>query len=335
MTRLRPWPALAFGAIALAALAYTGYWFAAAVQIERATADWAASARAQGYAVEHGAIAVGGFPFAFRIDLAAPAVAMAAGPLPWRFRAERLRVTLPPFNPDRLQVVSDAAIELAVGAAADDAVTILSRTARLETRLTPGAPVHVTFESLAAASARYRLPTAAHAEIRVESGAAATVVAAAFRDATVPVAADWPLGPKIERLAATVAFKGAWPDGPIAAALAAWRDEGGIVEVTAFDLAWNGVGASATGTLALDRELRPLAAFAGSVRGLDAAVDAILGAQRLSAAQAAAIKVGVRLLGRKNSQAGADTVEVSATVQDGRVFIGAIPIARVGPVVAP
>ena len=335
MTRLRPWHALAVGAPALAALGYIGYWFAAAIQIERGIADWVTSARAQGYAIEHGAIAVGGFPFAFRIALAAPAVAQPAGPLPWRFRAERLHVRLPPLSPDRLQVESDATIELTVGDAADDAVTVLSRAARLETRLTPGAPVHVVFESLAAASARYRLPTAAHAEIRVESNTAGTISAAAFRDATMPVAADWPLGPKIERLAATVAFKGAWPDGPIAAALAAWRDDGGIIEVTAFDLAWNGVGASATGTLALDRELRPLAAFAGSVRGLDAAIDAIVGAQRLSAAQAAAIKVGVRLLGKKNNNAGADTVDVSATVQDGRVFVGAIPVARVGPVVTP
>lgn len=334
MTRPCLWLALALGAFALAALGYTGYWFAAAIQIEHGIAEWAASARTQGYAIEHGAIAVGGFPFAFRIDLAAPAVAQPAGPLPWRFRGERLHVTLPPFSPDRLRVESDAVVELTVGDAGD-AVTILSRTARLETRLTPGAPVHVVFESLAAASARYRLPTAAHAEIRVESSAASTTVAAVFRDATVPVAADWPLGPKIERLAATVALKGAWPDGPIAAALAAWRDDGGIIEVTAFDLAWNGVGASASGTLALDRELRPFAAFAGSVRGLDAAIDAIVGAQRLSAAQAAAIKVGVRLLGKKNNNAGTDAVEVSATVQDGRVFIGAIPVARVGPVVAP
>ncbi len=335
MTRLRPWLALAVGAPALAALGYTGYWFAAAIQIERGIADWVASARAQGYAIEHGAIAVGGFPFRFRIDLADPAVAQPAGPLPWRFRAERLKVTLPPFSPNRLEIESDTAIEFKIGDA-DDAVTILSRAARLETRLTPGAPVHVVFESLAAASARYRLPTAAHAEFRVESSAASTIIAAAFRDATVPVAADWPLGPKIERLAATVALKGAWLDGPIAAALAAWRDDGGIIEVTAFDLAWNGVSASATGTLALDRELRPLAAFAGSVLGLDAAIDAIVGAQRLSAAQAAAIKVGVRLLGkRNNSNTSADTVDISATVQDGRVFVGAIPVARVGPVVAP
>jgi hypothetical protein len=79
----------------------------------------------------------------------------------------------------------------------------------------------------------------------------------------LPEIRDSPLGPAIERLSMRATLMGLLPPGPLHESVAYWRDEGGTLEIRGFGLAWGPLRADAVGTLALDREMRPLGALTG------------------------------------------------------------------------
>ena len=85
----------------------------------------------------------------------------------------------------------------------------------------------------------------------------------------------------IDDLAFGVTVKGAVPDGPLVQAIAAWRDAGGTIELDRLQLNWGGLGATATGTMALDQDLQPIGAFSGGIEGFGAILSALVEAGRL------------------------------------------------------
>lgn len=334
MARFRLGVLLSLAVLALGAAAYGGYWLTVAARLERGIFDWVEQARANGYEVAYDTIEVGGFPFTFTIAISAPRIERPRGPLPWSWRSRALKVVLPPFRLAAVHAETSEGQELVIHHAGDDAIAIRSRRARVETELRDDAPVRVILDMVGITSERNRWPTIVRADIRAQHGGAdRTSIALDLDQVTLPLAAVSPLGAKIERLALGLVLQGSLPDAPFPEAVEAWRANGGTIEVERFDLAWNGVTLGLRGTLALDQALRPLASFEGAVQGFDTAVDAIGAAQHLSAGQMLALKVGVRLLGKKNGST--DAVDVSGSIQGGRVYIGAIPIARVGPLIGP
>jgi hypothetical protein len=143
---------------------------------------------------------------------------------------------------------------------------------------------------------------------------------------TLPQAVP-PLGDTIDRLAAAVAVKGTIPDGPHRAALAAWRDDGGTLEVASLDLAWGNLRLGAKGTLALDAALQPVGALTALIRGYNDIIDALVAAGSVRAGDAALAKLALGLLAKEGPDG---TYEISAplTLQNGYVFLGPARLAR-------
>ena len=90
------------------------------------------------------------------------------------------------------------------------------------------------------------------------------------RQVELPVAIG-PLGSSIDQLDIGLTVKGAVPNGKLAEAAAAWRDAGGTIELDRLRLLWGGLGATATGTMALDHELQPIGGLSGAVQGYEPA----------------------------------------------------------------
>ncbi len=132
----------------------------------------------------------------------------------------------------------------------------------------------------------------------------------------------------IDRLAFGLTVKGAVPDGPMAPAVAAWRDAGGTIEIDNLRVQWGGLGVRGNGTLALDQQLQPIAAFSGGVEGFDAILNALVAADWLTPEQASLVQIALATLARPGPD-GKPKITAPFTIQDGKMYLGP---ARLGAV---
>ncbi len=135
------------------------------------------------------------------------------------------------------------------------------------------------------------------------------------------------LSATIDDLAFAATLKGPIPEGPLVPAIAAWRDAGGTIELDHLKVEWGGLGVNANGTVALDQNLQPVAAFSGGIEGFATILSALVDADRLDAEQAALAQIALSALARPGSD-GKPQIETSFTVQDGKMYLGP---ARLGP----
>ncbi len=135
-------------------------------------------------------------------------------------------------------------------------------------------------------------------------------------------------GPTLDELALGVTVKGKLPEGPLAPALAAWRDAGGTIEVDRLLVEWSGLGITASGTVALDRALQPMAAFSGGFDGFDAVINALVTADLMTEEQAALVRIALNTLARPGPD-GKPQIVAPFTIQNSRVYIGPARLGRI------
>ena len=137
----------------------------------------------------------------------------------------------------------------------------------------------------------------------------------------------WSLIPVVLVFAVAFLFGAARASGYPFWTLAAWRDAGGTVKLDNLELRWGGLGATATGTLALDRELQPIGGFSGAIEGYDRVLQALVVAGRLPAGDAGLAQLALTLLAKAGPD-GRPQIATSFTIQNGQMFLGP---ARLGP----
>ncbi|HUC69973.1 MAG TPA: DUF2125 domain-containing protein, partial [Stellaceae bacterium] len=125
----------------------------------------------------------------------------------------------------------------------------------------------------------------------------------------------------IDELAVGATVKGVVPDGPLAQAVAAWRDAGGTIEVDNLRLQWGGLGFSANGTLALDQTLQPIAAFSGGIEGFDEILKVLVDTDRLTPEQASLVQIALNMLAKPGSD-GKPQLTAPFTMQNGKMYLG-------------
>ena len=108
--------------------------------------------------------------------------------------------------------------------------------------------------------------------------------------------------------------------------IAQWRDAGGVVEIETLELRWGGLQLSANGTVTLDDQMRPLAAFSSRVRDYGRIIEAFVGKGILTPREAAVARTVFDLMARRSNDGG---LEVPITVQDGRLFAGPVALVAV------
>ena len=116
------------------------------------------------------------------------------------------------------------------------------------------------------------------------------------------------------------------------AALARWRDAGGLLEVHELALAWGPLDLRAEGTAALDQRLRPQGAFTARIRGLPDALDAFAARGLIEPGVAFALKLTALTLAKRRDEAGTAVVELPITPQDGLFYLGPVALFPLSPV---
>ncbi|MDJ0608457.1 MAG: DUF2125 domain-containing protein [Kiloniellales bacterium] len=331
----------------LLAATYAGYWFWAAGRAAQAIAEWQTEQEARGYAIEFGRPEIGGFPGRARTVFAAPRIAAPAG---WRYSGTSLAASADPWKPFEFEIdltgrhrfdeagPEARSAELALSSGRSQVTLqphgglerIFLETGSLQAELSEGAlpPTEVSAERLSAILGPLRQGDGEQPEsldFRIDLGGL-----------VLPDRVEAVLGQEIERLEIDATLKGRLEAGgraeDRAAALAAWRDAGGLVQVHRLVLTWGPLYAEGRGTLTLDPELRPSGKLRARFHGLDQLVDLLAEAGLIEAKQARAARGVLALLGVGVSRRGSGAMSMPVNLTRGRLYLGPLAVARLSPV---
>ena len=331
---------IAVAVLLVAAGGYVGYWFWIAGQVNRNLDTWAEEWRAVGYRIEAPRSAVQGFPLVLHVDIGDIIIA-SPGSRHWTWTklAGLSAVEVRPWQPfspivsfsgtSRLELVDGSvvrAFELSASNASADIA--LAQDGRPDTALFGGTGIKVTelgaaAGTIASASGRARLlptedrPTSDTAEFEIT-----------LQQLALPAAQQVPLGPIIAELTLRGRFRGSLPMGNLAQSLASWRDAGGTVELTDATADWGPLGVSGNATLALDRDLQPLAAGTAQIRGYAEAIDKAVDSGLMPFAEGVATKLALAATARPANGGSALEAHVPVTIQDGFLSVGPLKLMQ-------
>lgn len=329
---LRRWSVIGGLVVVLLAGGWVVYWHQAAGIVEARTAEWFAARRADGWEARHEGLAVSGFPFHFVLDISAPVL---AEPGRWRWQGP--------------QMVRGTALAVAFGtwhvsAPGDHHVLLDGRTWRADVPLSLGrleADIAFDggrFDSVegAGGDAVLHLPdgrpvTLDGFDVRVAEPAAAGETPEAVLDLMLdvrglhlPHGTLAPFEDDVPNAGLTAVLRAPFgTEGELAERLAAWRDRGGVLDITRLAGRVEPVSADADGTVTLDQALQPIGAFTVVARGAGEAVDRFSRAGMVDDGAAMAAKLALGVMGGARGE-----VRTSLTVQDRTLYIGKLPVAR-------
>jgi hypothetical protein len=328
-------------ALAIATALYAGYWYYAAELVQRSLLDWSAARRSDGFTIGWDRTEVGGFPFTLRVTIEKPIFGQSRIEPGYEARGELLVGEARPWALGQWHITASQGGTLAIQpgperpainlAAASLDGTVMPRQDG-DAAMNAGADVMLAADRLTVDG---QTPLAiAHGVVRarIPGGAVATHLQTwlsasfALDEVALPVTVS-PLGNTVERIAATLAIKGTIPGGPRRQALAAWRDDGGTLELQSFALVWGKLALDAKGTVALDAALQPLGALTATIRGYGQIIDALVTAGSLKAGDAALVNLGLGLLA-KPAPDGQYQLDAPLTLQNGQAYLGPVRLAR-------
>lgn len=334
---------IALGLLALLGTVYVTLWFVLARELRSGFERWAEARRADGYAVAYSALRTGGFPFVVRVSAENPSLGRERRRLAWTWGSRRLDAELRPWTPGRvafkLRNPHRLATETAAGSTAyAGAADVLELEAALGTGAWTKADARAVRFRMAAGDGAGAF-SVERAEASAERLGASGFDEPWFRfvgDAQgirFPEALPLPLGNEVRRFGLALKVLGAIPERDVAEALAVWRDAGGTAEVERLSLAYGPLALEVGGTLAVDRDLQPVAAFTAKAQGYAETIDALRdqGMVRSGAARTAKLVLGA--LAKRPEGGGRPVLEAALTIQDRLLYVGPVALVEVPTIV--
>lgn len=329
-----------FGLVILAVLlaiagAYSAYWYIVAGQIEQGVVAWAQSARADKIDLSWREIRVTGFPVAVRVELETATLRdRAVIPSP-ELRVASISGTARPWNFADWRLIAPHGLTAEIAGARERGP------AKLSAQSAEGAVSLGPAESWTARLSLQNSVVEAGPRIRVNAAevsvalppkprpgdrGADLVLAVNARDVELPVAIG-PLADRIDEFDLEATIKGAISNGKLNEALAGWRDAGGTIEFDKLHLKWGALGATASGTIALDQELQPIAAFSGAVSGYDQILTALVEGGQMRATDAGLARIALTFLAKPGPD-GKPEIKTAFAIRDGQMFLGPAKLGK-------
>ncbi len=327
-------------ASAVLAAAASGYWAWWAGQLERGIAQWRDEQRLRGTEIAYDGPAIEGFPLAHAAHFEDPAIRAPDG-LSWRGPALSAQAAL--WDPWTV-TVSFPGRHVVEGLSAGglEAVTLDSRDAGGVLRLDASGRLEEAdarlegLEVLAEPLGRVSSALLRLSLVPVYDGTSGSLLGIGFAveaDALqLPAKLAGPMDTRAERIVAVGRLNGALPQGDPRLALAAWRDNGGALDLERIEVEWAPLGVSASGRLTLDDRLRPQGQLAARIAGLPALLDRLAAAGLMTAQQVVNVKLGVLAFSGEPDEAGRPVLSVPVILNGGLLSLGPFPLARLSPV---
>ncbi len=343
-SRLKFSPVMAFPVVfILATSAYAFYWHHLGSAAEETLAAWATARRAEGYYVSHGEIDVSGFPGTLAVRVASPRIEAPPTAGGWTWRAPAVTARLSPLGIGPVTVEARERHEFRLPSNfGGGAGTLVAAKAEVKAAVdSRGSP-----ERISVAIEKGRIEGAA-APVQVahllavaewpKAGKAgppspSIVVSLDGKDIDLPPALGLPLGPRAERVNLRAGVLGTIRPGNIFKSLNDWREEGGTISLDSLDVHWEPLAMYATGTLALDDQLQPIAALTASIRGFFEAVDSLSRTGVVRPRDASMAKVVLGMLMKPSPDGGRPSISLPLTIQDRTFFAGPARLAKLGDI---
>ncbi len=331
----------------LAAL-YSGLWFVIASQLEIGLANWSAMQRTRGWTVEHGKVAVAGFPLKWQMDIKKPALSRAGGKAPFHWSGPQIQLDLRPWKLSRVGFTTAGEHFLGYGTAKAAESTKLeigggygdlqfgSNGALRELLFTvEGAAL----ETLQAQTYRFtQLNAKLDLDRTAPAGSKPHQIPAFFISTelfglTLPKEIKPILGRTISRVALSADFLGSANGPSLKQILSQWSRSGGSLNVKRLEIGWSRLDISGTGTLALDPNLQPIAAFSGRVSGYDQTLDAMANSGLIKPGTAMVTRFALRALSNITGDKKGDRIRVSLAIQDGHLHVGPVKLFKLPKII--
>lgn len=331
-----PWTALRRAAVFAAVLAagYVAYWYYGTTLVRGSVENWIASARADGIEAGHDGIEVGGFPLAYRVEIARPAIAGTRPGAQWDWTSERATADFGPFDfrtlrlsfegEQSLNFLGDDGRRISLRTPGPTLVGLIVASDRLPDRVTIDArALDITGPPEIAGLRIERANLDAH---RRRGGAASEGLDLAFtlEAITLPPRIDALFGPIVERLSADLDIVGLIQEAPPREAAAAWRDKGGKLDIRSFLIVWGPLDMTAKGTLVLDGNLQPAGTLDVGVTGYGAFLEALVARGQMDAEGAGRLKALLDLLAKPQKNGGPPKLRAPLTLRKGKLLLGPI-----------
>ena len=113
-----------------------------------------------------------------------------------------------------------------------------------------------------------------------------------------------------------------------AAAIRAWSNDGGAIDVQSLDLVHGVLGLNGEGTLALDNDLQPIGAFTARIAGFQAAIDQLVAAGMVRPDDGKLAKVVLGVMAKVPKGGGPLQISLPLTLQDRKLSVGPLPLVR-------
>lgn len=329
-------------ALLVAAAAYTAYWMVAMAQLEARVAGWIEDRRAEGLRVSYGTLTRSGFPRRLRVTVAPFEI---AAPVGWSWRAPEVRVRADPFAPGAVRLSADGLQELRLPLGKGSSVALNIQAERLDADIASaggrlsGRAIGEQLSVRPAGGDETENLRIGSMQLVATPGTAATPSSAVTQgrftftasDLALPAASRSPLGDRIESVSVLAEVTGDVPGDvtgmPWPKVIGRWRDEGGTVEIRDLAFHYGPLLVSGNGTLALDAAGEAIGAFSLRANGLVEALRVLADKGVISPLAAAGAALVFRPVQDK-AAAGDASVAVPASLQDRRLYLGPLPIAR-------
>ncbi|MBL6928584.1 MAG: DUF2125 domain-containing protein [Rhodospirillales bacterium] len=338
------WAAIAAGAVFLLCAIYVAFWFFMAGQLRDGTMAWIEEQRNAGLAVNFKTLDIGGFPFSLQMTVDGPTIAAPKSSARWGWEGEKVRASMRLWRPDRVTINAPGnhAFVFAINGGIQH---FRGFAEQLNAALTLGdrspMPLEANIAGLTLDSVQTgdiwrvgqaRINVLAPQASAEKSNVPTLDVRFRMGDFSVPARLELPLGADVERLEISAELMGAIAGGPLEEALSGWRDDGGVIEVQRFSLAYGPVSLTADGTMALDRALQPIGSFTARIEGFFEAVDALRTRGIIKARDAITAKMVLGVMARRsgNGRAG---LNIPLTVQQRQLFAGPVPLAKIPEII--
>lgn len=324
--------------LAVLGTAYGIIWILMAERAKTATRDTLGGLNRQGVVAVTDRLSVGGFPFRIALGADGLYIAQPRATPSWSIGTPHLDVYTHPWTPAHLVAAAenfDAALGsvTALAATARASWQALSDSTRLDSQFHD-----VVFRS-AGTNEEGARATDMELHVRLPSDAPDGTETGLFAEERADLAIsarEVRLGPWAARAPsrlmasfdAQLALMGSIAFPSTINEIAAWRDAGGTLEIRRIALQWGDVRLEGEGSLALDERMRLMGALTLQVEQPRAIIE-WLSAQNLIDRNIRPFLPGALAALEQGTQGGALTLPL--TLQDGRVYLGPLPIARMGP----
>jgi hypothetical protein len=331
--------------VLILAVGHSALWLYAAHRLKDGFVAWTRVQASRGHAIEHGPLALSGFPGPIKLAIDAPHYASAK--TGWQWSAERATLEMRPWDwwTYRLDIFGRQTLALPFEGvppqlSGEAASTFVIAKVDGRGRVTQAA---LTVDGLRLGDAENELVSAAtiRATAHVRGTGAVPHDEAALdlwlqaKSLTLGPPVQSPLGPRLDEVNLSASVKGALPDTLRRESVDGWRRDGGTVELTHFHIAWGALELNATGTMALDEMLRPLGAVSAEIKGYGETLSALEAAQVVPPKAAAGSRLALDLLSRPDGADGRRVVTIPVSAQNGALYLGPIRLVRLEPIPFP